>query len=226
MKISDQKFYWETKIVDWESSTYLENKGLSLLDRMAAPFRKILMKRLKVAEQLASKYIKGKVVLDLGCASGILITRLLRHNPKILIGVDIAEVAINIAKEQAKKNGLSSKIKFICADVRTNKDVLKEADVIIGVGFIDYFNAIELLELMKSLKGKKFLLSFPEKRLSPREVLHRIYLIFASCPGSYKYSKTEMDSIMRTAGIKDWWYYDKENIRFVTNLPRNVQNKN
>lgn len=220
--MKDQKAYWENKIIAWEKTIYSDKNATktSTLEKLASHFRGILKKRLDVAEQLVGLYIKGETIIDLGCGSGILIKRLLKYNPKRIIGVDLAESAIKLAENKIKELKNHKQVKFICADVRKDVNVLKEGNIIIGVGFIDYFNKEELLFLLKNLKEKKFLFSFPEKILSVREILQRIYLTLAACPGSHKYSKSEMDSLIKKAGIDKWWYYDKENIRFVTNLPR------
>jgi len=217
----DQKDYWEKKIVGWEDTIYSQKKSLksSILEKAASRFRGILKKRMSVAESLIAPHLKGKIVMDLGCGSAVLIQKLIKYKPKQIIGIDIAEPAIELAKNKFKDFKAAKAIKFICADVRKDQKILKGAEIVIGVGFIDYFNSEELLKLLKNLNNKKFLLSFPEKIISSREILHKIYLNLASCPGSYKYSKEEMDSLLKRAGIKTWWYYDKENIRFVTNLP-------
>ena len=44
--MNSQKDYWEKKIIKWEESAYQGKKSLTLpvIDRLAAPFRKILKK--------------------------------------------------------------------------------------------------------------------------------------------------------------------------------------
>ncbi|MCL5432572.1 MAG: class I SAM-dependent methyltransferase [Patescibacteria group bacterium] len=220
--MNNQKKYWEEKIIKWEKNVY-QGKNYSrqpIFEKIATPFRRILKTRLNTAEKLVSKHIKNKIVADLGCGSGIFIMNLLKYNPKKLVGVDIAPSAVKFANGNVKKERLGKKIKFVCEDVRKNTRVLKNVDVVTGIGFIDYFNREELQNLLNSLKGKIFMFSFPQKIITPREILHRVYLLMASCPGSYKYTKSEMDEMIKKAGFKNWWYYDKESIRFVTNLPK------
>ncbi len=222
--MKSQKQYWESKITEWEQTIYSDKKSstVTFLERVASLFRKILKKSLEVAEKLVADHIKGKVVVDLGCASGIFLINLLKHKPKKLIGVDIAPSAIQAANAKAKELGITRKVKFVEADTRKKTDFLDNADIIIGIGFIDYLNQKELISLFKNIKNKRFLFSFPEKIISPRETLHHIYLRLASCPGSYKLSKKEMDIILKKAGIRKWRYYDKENIRFIVNLPQMI----
>lgn len=218
--MKDQKNYWDQKIVGWEKSAYVGTDSPSLLENLATPFRGILKKRLKVAEDLVGNRIKNKIVIDLGCGTGIFLKNLVKYRPKKLIGVDIAPAAIKMAGAEFRGEKAGGGTEFICADVRQDLSFLKSAEIVTGIGFIDYFRPEELLRLFRSLEGKQFLFSFPVKAWSWREILHAFYLKLASCPGSYEYSRKEMDEILTKAGIKSWWYYDQEKIRFVTNLPR------
>jgi len=220
--MNNQKVYWEKKIIDWEKSVYKgkNSNRQPFFEKIATPFRKLNKIRTDTAERLVSPHIKNKVVADLGCGTGVFLEKLLKYKPRQLVGVDIASSAIRIANDNFKKRVRSKKMRFICEDLRQRPKVLKNIDVVLGIGFIDYFNPTEMFNLFKNVKGKKFLFSFPDRILSPREILQRVYVTMAGCPGCYKYSKTEMDAILKKSGIKDWWYYDKENIRFVTHLPR------
>ena len=221
--MNDQKTYWEKKIVDWEESVYKGKNSNTqpFFEKIATPFRKLNKVRTDTTEKLISLHIKNKIVADLGCGTGVFLEKLLKYKPKQIVGVDIASPAIRIANKSFINYVKSKKARFICEDLRKNTNVLKGIDVVVGIGFIDYFNSAEMLNLFKGVKGKTFLFSFPDKIFSVREILQRIYVTMAGCPGCYKYSKIEMDDIIKKSGIKDWWYYDKENIRFVTNLPRN-----
>ena len=112
-------------------------------------------------------------------------------------------------------------MEFLCADLRQDPTLLNEADVITGIGFMDYLAPSELRQFSRSLAGRTFLISFPERALSLRTILHRIYLKVANCPGSYLYSRPEMDRILEAAGASGWWYYvDADKVRYLTNLPQ------
>ena len=63
--------------------------------------------------------IEGKVVLDLGCGTGILGLGCARLGASRVIGVDIDTTAIQVARQNATEVGLSSdEISFIIKDVR------------------------------------------------------------------------------------------------------------
>lgn len=219
--MSSQGEYWDDRIINWEKSAYSKQaiSKQSLLDTVATPFRKILDRRMRDAERLLSPVVNGKVVLDCGCGTGKLLRDLRVFNPQRLIGIDIASSAINDAKQNANEHGLAELMEFHCIDIRNDPSICTEADIVTGLGFIDYLAPNELSELLALLSDKMFLFSFPAKRVGVREILHPIYLRLAHCPGAFKYTRAEMDSILRAANIRTWWYYDRDQVRFVTNLP-------
>ena len=174
-----------------------------------------------VAVELIKDHLEGKTVLDCGCGTGAFLARLVPYGPKKLIGVDIARPAIEIAQRVAEARGVGDRMEFVCADLRNDQHIINEADVVTGIGFMDYLTPEELRNFSRALAGRTFLISFPERVLTVRTLLHRVYLMLARCPGSYLYSRLEMDRILKEAGASDWWYYlDTDNVRYITNLPR------
>lgn len=65
--------------------------------------------------EMCEKYLKnGDSVLDVGCGSGILGIATLLLGAKEAVGVDIDEVAVRTAKENAEINGVGDKFTAIC----------------------------------------------------------------------------------------------------------------
>jgi len=64
--------------------------------------------------------LNNKRILELGCSTGRYSFLFEKENPLFVLGVDISENMLNIAKEKAKKIG--SKVKFIKADI-SNLDI-------------------------------------------------------------------------------------------------------
>lgn len=228
--MNDERSYWDKKILEWESTIYgssAQATRQSLLERLAVPFRKTLRRRLDAAEALVKDHVANKTLVDLGCGSGILLRRLLKYSPKRLIGIDIAPNAIERAQAGAAEMGLdSSKLAFFCRDLRTERDLFegsdfRDVDIVTGIGFLDYLNRDEFAAIFQSIRGKEFLFArAAESTRSPRELLRQVYLKVASCPGSYTHSKSETDEALHQAGFSDYWYYDREELRFISNLPR------
>lgn len=66
----------------------------------------------RLALSLMSNVVKGKLVVDLGCGSGILALAALAMGAKKVIGIDIDTEAITHAYQNAEINGMSENIKF------------------------------------------------------------------------------------------------------------------
>ena len=62
-------------------------------------------------EKKIQSIVKNKVVIDLGCGSGILTHKIMKWGAKKTVGVDFSQSLINIAKEEYKN------IDFICEDI-------------------------------------------------------------------------------------------------------------
>lgn len=61
-------------------------------------------------------------ILDIGCGSGAISVSLAKYIEDVKVtAVDISEDILKISEENAKKNEVSGKIKFICSDVKSDK---------------------------------------------------------------------------------------------------------
>lgn len=67
-------------------------------------------------------------MLDVGCGSGILAITALLLGAKEAVGVDIDELAVKVAAENAQRNGIEGRLKLICGDL--TKKVKGAYDVI------------------------------------------------------------------------------------------------
>jgi len=65
--------------------------------------------------QLLEKYCQGKKVLDYGCGNGIHSVFPVRCGAEV-IGIDLSEKSLEIAKERAKREGVEDKVKFLLMD--------------------------------------------------------------------------------------------------------------
>lgn len=72
----------------------------------------------KLCLEILEKYVKkGVDVLDVGCGSGILSVASLLLGAKSALGIDIDEMSVKTARENAKLNSVDSKFKSICGDL-------------------------------------------------------------------------------------------------------------
>lgn len=73
--------------------------------------------------QLLASYLPAQAnVLDMGCGSGILSVAALMLGAERATGVDIDEVAVRVAKENAEINGVAEKAQFFCGNLADRVD--------------------------------------------------------------------------------------------------------
>ncbi|WP_130838529.1 class I SAM-dependent methyltransferase [Lachnoclostridium sp. Marseille-P6806] len=68
--------------------------------------------------------LRGKTIVDLGCGTGIFTFLLEKSDPSKLIGIDLSEEMLQIARDKAKVS--NSKAEFILHDAATCKEVIEE----------------------------------------------------------------------------------------------------
>ena len=110
--------------------------------------------------QVIEKYVKqGTKFLDIGCGSGILAVAALLLGSESAVGVDIDEMAVKTAKENAELNNVSDKFEVLCGNL-TDKisgkyDVIAAnivADAIIALsGDVDKFMNEDSVYIMSGI---------------------------------------------------------------------------
>ena len=212
--MSKQKDFWDKKIKEWSSLAYDKTANLNILEKIASLFRATNTRK-EVTLKLVGPRTKGKTVLDLGCGLGeFSISLLMRYNPKKIIGIDISDVAVKEAKKLAKSLKLSEKSEFLTGDV-TAMTSLPDFDLLVGIGLIDYFDKEQLKQLFNLIKGKPFIFSYFEKKLSLMNILHKIYLGIQRGPKVYKYTKRQIRVLIPKNS--KLYFIKKNGFQFITN---------
>ncbi|MDP3735405.1 MAG: class I SAM-dependent methyltransferase [bacterium] len=186
----DSREYWDNKIIAWEDSLS-SSEGLSFVETLASKFRKPLKVRSELCLDILKKNARNKSVLELGCGSGYFAFRMRREaGPHSIVGVDVSRRAIERARRLQKELDITGGLAFIEGDA--NSIHLPKADITVGLGFLDYLTAEEIVALFKNLKSEYFVFTFSEKKFSLLRLLHMLYLISQRCPKHYYYTKYDM----------------------------------
>lgn len=170
--------FWDKKIVEWEDSRYQgAEHAQGFLEKFSTWMGGSLKVRLEACAKLLLPRVAGKSVLEFGCGSGLLASRLMAAGAKSYYGIDISPVAIARADELAKKEGFADRAKFVATEVLSHD--FPKADLVIGLGFLDWLPRAQIPALAERIKPAPFLFTFSERRFSIMRYGHRVYTALA-----------------------------------------------
>jgi 2-polyprenyl-3-methyl-5-hydroxy-6-metoxy-1,4-benzoquinol methylase len=122
-----------------------EGAGANPLHRLINKLfrRKTFVKRTEHVETLLREVdVAGKTVLDLGCGSGEVSLVAARLGARV-VGIDIVEDMIRIARREADVAGLGAQTDFRVANIL--EEPVPQADVTMMVGVIEYYSDLDTL---------------------------------------------------------------------------------
>lgn len=131
-----------------------EFMGLSLLvnENVLIPrpeTEQLVEKAIKLLENSSSAPLK---VLDVGTGSGNIAIALAKFLPSVEVtAIDVSEAAINLAKENADKNGVSDKINFLIFDLNSDGFPDEMYDMVISNP--PYISKLEMKTLQDEVKN-------------------------------------------------------------------------
>jgi ubiquinone/menaquinone biosynthesis C-methylase UbiE len=109
--------------------------------------------------------LKGRNVLDAGCGSGIYSVEIAKRGGRAL-GVDVSQVMIDLARENARNEGVEEHCQFEVKDIIELVPGDKAFDTCLAIGFFDYIEPAKqkaVLEKMLSLVSRDVIVTFPKK---------------------------------------------------------------
>ncbi len=172
------KEFWENKILAWESGRYDNRSNAnSFLERIANRSSNSLRFRMDVAGQLLKPHVTEKHVVEVGCGSALLAEKIIAMGAASYTGYDFAESAISQAQKRVTENGFSKKIRLMVKSVDQLAEL--QADIVFSLGLLDWLKDKELKNLFRSSGTADYLHAISEKRISPSQLLHRIYIHLA-----------------------------------------------
>lgn len=171
--MTDPREFWEGKIDGWETGRYDRKASGRPLEAIADAASSSLRFRLKSAGELLAPLVQGKRVADLGCGTGRLGAALIAAGATSYLGVDIAQAAIDGAKERSAAEGWADRATFLVGGVRDLPQL--DVDLVVSLGLVDWLTDEEL-SVMFARSGKAdFLHAIGEKRFSPAQWAHILY---------------------------------------------------
>lgn len=167
----DRKDFWDKKIVPWENSKYNKIEGFltSIFDVNSS-----LKNRLQTAEQFLEQNVKGKRIIEIGCGSARLMPFILAQGAEHYTGIDISQVALDIAQKRAQELQISDKVTLIQGDLYEIQEIT--GDLCFSLGLLDWINIESLPSVIAKFPCKHFFHSFSEYQFSFSQILHRLYV--------------------------------------------------
>lgn len=222
---SESAAYWETHLASWEAGAYFKEgqQNANWWDRLSTTFRGDAMYvRMKTALELIQPHLGGKIVLDVGCASGRFAFQMIQAGAQKVYGSDISIEAVEQARARSIELGMRDKLDFSVMDVIHPEHPLPQADIVTALGVIEYFNSDDMASFLGNLRTKYILLDFPDhkrKKEFPTWMLRQVYIRVNRLPGVYLYSLEEFAKIASPFGFKNLRAIERNNFYYVTNLP-------
>jgi len=156
MELRKQK---EIEYYDKKAQEWLESGSKKIEERDFEGFQSNLLSSLSFCYQWLAKNCQNKKVLDYGCGNGVHSIFPAKMGAKKVIGIDLSEKSLEIAKENTKREGLAERAEFILMDCEKMDFSDNSFDLIFDGGTFSSLDLKKALpELARVLKPEGYLL--------------------------------------------------------------------
>lgn len=162
--------------------------------------RGVVVERLKLIRTLVP--VKGEwSVLDVGCGPGRFAVDLATRGATRVLGIDISQEMLDLAKALADKHGVTKRCEFAKTSFKEfDVNATEKFDVTLGIGYFDYLEdpLFDLKKMVQHTRGHVFG-SFP-KRYEWRVPIRKVR--FMTTGGFVRfYSRAEVEELLRQSGV-------------------------
>lgn len=157
----DKRAFWNGRILGWEKKRYRESFFF---------YSSIYYRRKNCLKLISELVSPGQSIVELGCGSGTLVENL--SGDINYHGYDFSEVAIDEARDKFKHK---KRFSFSVMDLTLLEDDIT-ADLIVGLGFIDWLEKNEFKNILEKCDSPLLLFSYSERR---RHWFRRIYDLYS-----------------------------------------------
>lgn len=190
------KTYFEKRAAKFDSLYERETNLLASWNRLA---RGSVYKRTEYTLSLIRK-IGHPTILDVGCGSGRNSLQFAEAGAKRVHGIDFSRPMLELARAYAKEAGLEEKLSFEEVDFLEWETEQQKWDLVVALGFFDYFaDILPLLRKMHQLSNKAICFSIRHPSLF-RMPVRKLRYRAMGCP-IYFYRKDFIELACRDAGF-------------------------
>jgi 2-polyprenyl-3-methyl-5-hydroxy-6-metoxy-1,4-benzoquinol methylase len=196
-EIQAQRAYWNNEADAFQKIyTHRKSKFSNTLDQV---FRKDMYERYEFTIANCEP-IAGRKFLDVGCGNGLYSLELARRGAGKVVGIDIAEVMVDLCKRSSVAENLDDRCTFIQTDLLEYTGPETDFDVSFGIGLFDYIREpLPVLRRMRELSRDKAIMSFP-RLWTWRAPVRKVRLTMRGCDVVF-YSAARINELMREAGF-------------------------
>lgn len=195
-EIQAQRAFWNSE-ADAFQRIYTHRKS-PFANRLDQIFRKDMYERYTFTIEHCEP-VKDRKFLDVGCGNGMYSLELARRGAAKVVGIDIAEVMIDLCRNSSREKNLDDVCTFIQTDLLDYKPDAT-FDVSFGIGLFDYISdPLPVLKRMREVSTDKAIMAFP-RLWTWRAPVRKVRLARKGCD-VYFYSKTRIEQLLREAGF-------------------------
>jgi 2-polyprenyl-3-methyl-5-hydroxy-6-metoxy-1,4-benzoquinol methylase len=195
-EIQAQRAFWNSE-ADAFQRIYTHRKS-PFANRLDQIFRKDMYERYTFTIEHCEQ-VKDRKFLDVGCGNGMYSLELARRGAAKVVGIDIAEVMIDLCRNSSCEKNLDDVCTFIQTDLLDYKPDAT-FDVSFGIGLFDYISdPLPVLKRMREVSTDKAIMAFP-RLWTWRAPVRKVRLARKGCD-VYFYSKTRIEQLLREAGF-------------------------
>lgn len=190
-----QRNYWNRE-ADVFQRIYTHEKSAfsNMLDRV---FRADMYERYLFTIENC-KPIKGRRFLDVGCGNGLYSLELGRRGAAQVVGLDIAEVMIDLCRNGAEREGLDDRCEFVHTDL-LEYEPTEKFDVSYGIGLFDYISdPLPVLTKMRQVTTDRSIMAFP-RFWTWRAPVRKARLAMRGCDVFF-YTRSHIEHLLEKAG--------------------------
>ena len=180
--------------------TFYDHQRSAFMQWVDKKFRSDMLERYRLTFK-ALEPLTGKTVLDIGCGSGPYVVEAARLGSKRVLGFDMAEGMIDLARQRAATARVADKCEFALGTFPEDSPQ-KTFDYAIVMGVMDYVSnpSAFLSELARRVRLRA-VLSFPSKHWF-RTPLRKVRYWLKRCP-LYFYECPQIEELLKAAGFSN-----------------------
>ncbi len=195
--IENVRTYFTGAAVSFDS-LYAEEEANAFTRFMNRQFRRDIYERFLLSVNHVQKFNLDSV-LDVGCGSGRYDVALAELGVKRILGLDVSEGMIALAKRLAAGSHSSGALEFVCSDFMEFKSP-GTFQVVLAMGLFDYVkDPLPVLARMGSLASHSVIASFPSISWY-RTPIRKVRYFFKRCP-VYFYERPQIEEFGKKLGF-------------------------